>query len=489
MYIRFVKSEGMANQMTTNSIHLLYCKHYDVRHLRGDITFQICSAVNRLVPCQALGAQQLKGVWLIAVKSAEAKSSLLRRSISIGDQDITVYPNNPYTSRGFDGATERIVIKGIPLGESNAAIYEYIKSVPQLTLTNDNVYDSKARNNSNGTSSFINGDRYFYVKSDIDPPLPEQVKIGEHLCRTWYASRDRKCKRCGEGHHTNDVDRCDSYTTPLEHVKVFSTGPFSNFNRCTIDMGPLTFITSEHAYQFRACEEHLRADLAEKVLKSRTPHDAKIIAASIKDSDPYSEWNLKKVDIMREVLNAKINSSEEFRKELIESADKLLVEASATDKFWGSGLTYNLTLTTLPDQFPGKNMLGKLLVELRNELKKKGDKVPMTESVKEPTAPASDVTNIVEMPKRETRPKLKSSAKQRDTSISGKTARRKDIPLIRDMFKKESKRKRVTSPPQSSFQACDSDDDTTSMSSYGSFVESSSNRTSEFVDEESVDNR
>ena len=57
------------------------------------------------------------------------------------------------------------------------------------------------------------------------------------------------------------------------------------------------------------------------------------------------------------------------------------------------------------------------------------------------------------------------------------------------MFKKESKRKRVTSPPQSSFQAHDSDDDSTSMSSYGSFVESPSNRTSEFVDEESVDNR
>ena len=173
-----------------------------------------------------------------------------------------------YTSRGFDGATERIVIKGIQLGESNAAKYDYIKSVPQPTLTNDNVYDSKARNHYNGTSSFINGDRYFYAKADIDPPLHEQVKIGEHLCRTWYASRDRKCKRCGEGHHTHDVDRCGSYTTPLEYVKVFSTGLFSNF-RCTIDMGPLTSITSEHAYQFRECEEHLRADLAEKVIKSR----------------------------------------------------------------------------------------------------------------------------------------------------------------------------------------------------------------------------
>ena len=177
VYTRFVRSEGMANQMPTNSTHLLYCKHYDVRHIRSDITFQLCSAVNRLVPWQVFGAQQLKVGWLIAVKSAEAKSSLLRRSLSIGDQDITVYHNNPYTSRGFDGATERIVIQGIPLGEYNAAIYDYIKSVPQLTLTNDNVYDSKLRYNSNCISSFINGDRYFYSKADIDPHCLNKLRL------------------------------------------------------------------------------------------------------------------------------------------------------------------------------------------------------------------------------------------------------------------------------------------------------------------------
>ena len=157
----------------------------------------------------------------------------------------------------------------------------------------------------------------------IFPPLPEQVKIGEHLCQTWYASRHRKRMRCKVGHHTNDVDRCDSYTTPLEYVKIFSTGPFSNFNRCTIDMRPLTFITSQHAYQFRACKEHIRADLAEK---SRTPYDTKIIVSSIKDSDPYSEWNLKKLDAMREVPHAKLKQLEKFRKEQIDSEDKLLIE-------------------------------------------------------------------------------------------------------------------------------------------------------------------
>ena len=74
---------------------------------------------------------------MIAVKCAKTKSSFLRRCISIGDKEITVYPDNTYTLRGFDGATERIVIKGIPLGESNSAIYEYIKSVAKLTLTNE----------------------------------------------------------------------------------------------------------------------------------------------------------------------------------------------------------------------------------------------------------------------------------------------------------------------------------------------------------------
>ena len=33
--------------------------------------------------------------------------------------------------------------------------------------------------------------------------------------------------------------------------------------------------------------------------------------------------------------------------------------------YWGSGLSYNLTITTLPENYPGKNMLGKLLCEIR----------------------------------------------------------------------------------------------------------------------------
>ena len=47
-------------------------------------------------------------------------------------------------------------------------------------------------------------------------------------------------------------------------------------------MGPLNFDSSKHAYQFRACEEHLRPDLAEQILHANTPREAKSIAAVIK---------------------------------------------------------------------------------------------------------------------------------------------------------------------------------------------------------------
>ena len=70
-------------------------------------------------------------------------------------------------------------------------------------------------------------------------------------------------------HKTSDSAKCDYYTPPLDHVQAFTNGPLSNFNRCPIHMGPLTFETSEHAYQFRACEEHLRPDIAEQVIKAK----------------------------------------------------------------------------------------------------------------------------------------------------------------------------------------------------------------------------
>ena len=256
--------------------------------------------------------------------------------------------------------------------KSNDAIAKFIQTLHQIDTRDDTVYNSKAPCNSTGRAShFMNGDRYIFASTGFDPPLPEKALIGDHMCRIWYASRRVvQCDRCNGGHSSFDKVRCPLYIVPLDNVYVFTRGLLSNFGKCTVNMGPLTFPSSEHAYQFRACEEHIRADLAELIYKAETPKEAKAIAAEIKSPDMNSKWNLMKCDVMREVLVAKMNSNDEFRKQLLKTGDSILVEASSTDAYWGSGLSYSLTTTTHPDFFPGENQLGKLLMELRDILQK-----------------------------------------------------------------------------------------------------------------------
>ena len=454
-------------------IEIIFCKHYQVKDIKGDITDKICIAINKIVKWQALGAQKFNGVWVIAVRSPEARTTLLSSTLMIDGYEIKLYGDNPYTMAENRERSERVVFKGLPFWEPSSMIKDYVDSVPHLFPVSDDIHFSKARNAEGGRSKFLNGDRYIFVKPDIDPPLPERVNIGPYSCRIWYQSRDLKCKRCGENHNTNDADRCDSYTTPLPNIHIFTGGSFSNFQRCKVNMGPLSFPTSEHAYQFRACEEHLRADLAELVLKASTPREAKSIASEIKSDDPSSNWNLMKYEVMREVLQAKIESSPKFKQELLDSNDQLLVEASATDTFWGSGLTYNLSLTTLPDKFPGKNMLGKLLMQLRAEVraqqlitKTAPEAVPKESSSMTLAPPESEISVPIVRP---TRPAASIKAKQRASTGtgSGKSPRPTSTPLIRDMFK----RKRVDSPPHGASSAADVssvDDDVMSESSFGS---------------------
>ena len=166
-----------------------------------------------------------------------------------------------------------------------------------------------------------------------------------------------------------DVDQCEAYRHNQPDVQVFAKGSFSNFSYCKMTMDNITFPTSEHAYQWHACMNHLCNDQAEKVMCAKTPREAKQIASQIKVNSVICDWENSRYGVMKKVLLAKAETNQQFRDELLGSGDTLLVESSASDLYWGSGLSYNLTVTTHPDFYPGKNSLGKLLCEIRSELR------------------------------------------------------------------------------------------------------------------------
>lgn len=177
-------------------------------------------------------------------------------------------------------------------------------------------------------------------------------------------------------------------------------GELSNFWPTTITYEGKTYKSSEHLYQAmkymyvaEEAEEKAVAEeadakravaaqkYAEVVRNAKTPYMSKILA-SLKPLHRYEwakplnqairqalldgmtmdpKWEENKVQKMREVLRLKFDQDEHCRNVLLKTGNAILSEHTSRDKFWGDGGV----------QRKGENMLGRLLVEIREDLKAK----------------------------------------------------------------------------------------------------------------------
>lgn len=129
----------------------------------------------------------------------------------------------------------------------------------------------------------------------------------------------------------------------------------SNFSAFQLEWRDRRFATSEHAYQ---CEKFADGSYAHSLIRASTSaHDAFKIAEKYK-SQRRPDWDAVKVAIMRDILSAKADQHEYVRRKLLETGDRELVEDSWRDDYWGWG----------PNR-DGQNMLGKLWMEVRAELR------------------------------------------------------------------------------------------------------------------------
>ena len=130
-----------------------------------------------------------------------------------------------------------------------------------------------------------------------------------------------------------------------------------NFSAFQIEMDGKIYPTAEHLYQ---ASKFLPAStyVAEQIRKSRSPHEAKIIAHMPENTLLVREdWDQVKCDIMRQICMLKMQQHPYIRDKLRESGSTPLAEFSKSDSYWGIGEDGN-----------GKNMLGKIWESIRTEL-------------------------------------------------------------------------------------------------------------------------
>lgn len=106
---------------------------------------------------------------------------------------------------------------------------------------------------------------------------------------------------------------------------------FSNFSAFNVNWNGTIWQTAEHAYQ---AAKFFDITIIEAIKNAPSAHDTKII------SKKYSErkkknWEEIKISIMEEIIRAKYMQHQYIQKILKETENKLIVEDSPLDDFWG----------------------------------------------------------------------------------------------------------------------------------------------------------
>lgn len=140
-------------------------------------------------------------------------------------------------------------------------------------------------------------------------------------------------------------------------------GPYrflSNFFPCTMEYKGEVYRSSEHAFQSAKFDD---PELKKIIRTQEKPSEAKRIAR-VMDKEKRKDWGSIRVDVMREVLKIKF-AKQGFRDQLLATGDQELQECNTWgDKFWG-----------ICDG-EGSNWLGKLLMEIREDIRNESGTKP-----------------------------------------------------------------------------------------------------------------
>lgn len=148
---------------------------------------------------------------------------------------------------------------------------------------------------------------------------------------------------------------------PSNVVKFYSVGDeygeFSNFAPYPIALDGEQWPTVEHYFQAQKFEDNAyRA----KIRKANSPMMAARLGRDRKHK-LRRDWEAIKVGVMREAVMAKFTQHGDLRALLLSTGDAKLVEHTDNDDYWGDG-----------GDGSGKNMLGRILMQVRDSLRDLG---------------------------------------------------------------------------------------------------------------------
>jgi len=224
-------------------------------------------------------------------------------------------------------------------------------------------------------------DELLWARSDIRTLTAERDDLRRQLDSTamcWKQSEDERSSLCQQLEAAQKDSSFNGRRRASRHLMnhgldtdeqvFFYEQDFyvlSNFSAFKLRRRGFHFDTSEAAYHWEKFtsqgdpDDDRRKLIRDSIITADSAHDAFGIArAHVRFV--RLDWNEVKVRIMREILRMKVEQHEYVGRKLLATGQRVLVENSWRDDFWGWG----------PDR-TGQNMLGKLWMEIRTELRER----------------------------------------------------------------------------------------------------------------------
>lgn len=143
---------------------------------------------------------------------------------------------------------------------------------------------------------------------------------------------------------------------PYGFLNNFETSPIYVFHR--------EWATVEHAYQ---AQKTINDEEYDAIWKAKTPRKARDLGQLV---TLRPNWGLIKNWVMKECVLAKFTQHPHLQEQLLVTGDEELIEDSPIDWYWGCG-----------DDGTGQNNLGKILMEVRKEIRDGKEKAAQNPTV------------------------------------------------------------------------------------------------------------
>ncbi|MCD6258510.1 MAG: NADAR family protein [Helicobacteraceae bacterium] len=147
--------------------------------------------------------------------------------------------------------------------------------------------------------------------------------------------------------------------------KEISRTCLSQWYRAEFSIENQLYLSAEHFMM--ASKARLFGDFhkEKEILKMVNPYDVQSLGQEVTGFDEKT-WEKHRFDIVIKGNLEKFKQNEKLKKYLLETKEKILVEASPHDKIWGVGLQEEDSTIYNPYRWKGLNLLGFALMKVRS---------------------------------------------------------------------------------------------------------------------------